>query len=54
MRRRTRLALVLALSGLLGGCGAAADTRPSEGPGRPFWQAEFGGDASRAYHVYAG
>ncbi|MFE9674374.1 family 16 glycosylhydrolase [Streptomyces sp. NPDC006259] len=46
MNRRTRLTLVLALSGLLCGCGSAPDTRSSPPREEPFWQAEFEGVAS--------
>lgn len=45
MNRRTRLALVLALSGLLGGCSFSAKSHPSQAEEKPFWQAEFGGAA---------
>ncbi|WP_328752925.1 glycoside hydrolase family 16 protein [Streptomyces sp. NBC_00285] len=42
----TRLALVLALGGLLCGCGAAPGTRSGPAQERPFWRAEFGGAAA--------
>ncbi|MYU34432.1 family 16 glycosylhydrolase [Streptomyces sp. SID8358] len=46
MKRPTRLALVLALSGLLGGCGTAPTGSPSSWAGEEvFWQAEFEGAA---------
>ncbi|MFI8090734.1 family 16 glycosylhydrolase [Streptomyces sp. NPDC086080] len=45
MNQRTKLALVLALGGLLGACGTApAEThRPAPVGEEPFWQAEFDG-----------
>ncbi|MEU1190586.1 glycoside hydrolase family 16 protein [Streptomyces sp. NPDC005859] len=46
MNRLTLLALVLALSGLLGGCGSAPDTHSSPAGEEPFWRAEFGGVAA--------
>ncbi|MFC5173054.1 glycoside hydrolase family 16 protein [Streptomyces mutomycini] len=47
MNRRTRLAVVLALGGLLTACVSAPDGRPSPPSAeRPFWQAEFGGPAA--------
>jgi beta-glucanase (GH16 family) len=45
VNRPRRLALVLALSGLLGGCGTAADPHSPRAAGRPFWSAEFAGQA---------
>ncbi|MFE6196087.1 family 16 glycosylhydrolase [Streptomyces sp. NPDC057838] len=47
MNRRVRLALALALSGLLGGCGPVADTDAPRGREEPFWQDEFDGPAGR-------
>src|SRR4051812_21860548 len=46
MNRGTALALVLALSGLLGGCGAAQETHARSAAQQPFWRAEFGGKAA--------
>lgn len=44
--RRTRVALVLALGGLLGGCGSApGPAGPPKAGDEPFWQAEFDGAA---------
>jgi hypothetical protein len=41
MNRPRRLALVLTLSGLLCGCGTAADTQTPAAAEKPFWSAEF-------------
>ncbi|MEV6805041.1 glycoside hydrolase family 16 protein [Streptomyces sp. NPDC051132] len=46
MNRRTRLALVLALGGLLGGCASPGGTSPSPPGEQPFWRAEFDGAAA--------
>ncbi|MFD9395981.1 family 16 glycosylhydrolase [Streptomyces sp. NPDC060000] len=46
MNRRPLLALVLALNGLLCGCGSTQDTRSSAAGEEPFWRAEFDGAAA--------
>ncbi|NKQ26752.1 glycoside hydrolase family 16 protein [Streptomyces galbus] len=43
--RFRRLALAMALSALLGGCGTAADTQTPAAAEKPFWSAEFAGEA---------
>ncbi|MEU5633167.1 family 16 glycosylhydrolase [Streptomyces rishiriensis] len=46
MNRRTVLAVVLALSGLLCGCGSAEEPPSPSSRENPFWQAEFDGEAA--------